>query len=75
MAQVKLGLCYKDGEGVTQDFVTAHMWYNLSASNGNKDAAGFRDELAKEMTPADISKAQDLARKKAAEIEKDRAIE
>jgi hypothetical protein len=38
------------------------MWTNIAASQGYKDATNNRDILAKKMTPADISKAQDLAR-------------
>ncbi|MDA1021898.1 MAG: sel1 repeat family protein, partial [Proteobacteria bacterium] len=50
------------GKGVTQDNVYAHMWYNIGASNGDADAVTNRDIVAKEMTPADISNAQKLAR-------------
>ena len=40
----------------------AHMWFNLSASIGHEDAIENRDIAAKQMTPADISAAQKLAR-------------
>jgi uncharacterized protein len=35
-----------DGNGVLQDYVLAHMWLNLAAAQGDKDAAKQRDELA-----------------------------
>jgi len=38
------------------------MWWNISASNGDKSAVKNRDIVAKKMTPADISTAQKLAR-------------
>jgi len=38
------------------------MWANISASNGDEGAIEFRDFLAQEMTSADISEAQKLAR-------------
>jgi hypothetical protein len=38
------------------------MWYNLAGENGKKDAAKFRDALAKQMTPAQLAEAQQLAR-------------
>jgi hypothetical protein len=49
-----------------QDYVQAHMWYNLAAA-GSADqlrdqAAQFRDELAAKMTPAQIAEAQKMAR-------------
>ena len=61
-AQYSLGLMYALGEGVIQDNVYAHMWGNIAASSGDKDAIGIRDIIAKRMTPADISTAQNLAR-------------
>ncbi len=30
--QYNLGVMYKNGQGVPQDHVQAHMWYNLAAS-------------------------------------------
>jgi len=54
---------YLLGWGVPQDHVKAHMWYDLAAAAGDKHAPEFRDRLAREMAPADISMAQELARK------------
>ena len=62
LAQFNLGVMYDKGEGVIQDYVRTHMWGNLGASNGNENGAKLRDLVAKKMTPADISKAQRLAR-------------
>ena len=53
---------YSEGEGVIQDNVYAHMWFNIAAANGDEKARDNMDILVKEMTPQDISKAQDLAR-------------
>jgi TPR repeat protein len=61
-AQFNLGVMYDKGEGVIQYYVRAHMWGNLGASNGNENGAKLRDLVAKKMTPADIYKAQRLAR-------------
>ena len=61
--QLGLGVMYFVGEGVKKrDFLYAHMWGNISASLGVKEGAELRDMAATEMTPAHISKAQDLAR-------------
>jgi TPR repeat protein len=36
MAQVSLGVMYSKGRGVRQDFLRAHMWFNVAAaSTGN----------------------------------------
>ena len=61
-AQTNLGILYEYGNGVIQDNTMAHMWYNIASANGDEDAGGYRDERAGLMTPADISKAQAMAR-------------
>ncbi len=61
-AQYNLGAMYEEGEGVLQDTVYAHMWYNIAASSGDEDAAESRDELAEDMTRANLVAAQRLAR-------------
>ena len=45
-----------------QDFVQAHMWYNLAAAQGTRVAAEWREHIAARMTPAQIAEAQKLAR-------------
>jgi TPR repeat protein len=54
-------MMYEQGNGVPQDYVEAHKWYTLAAASGDKVAAGLRDLLAKQMTPADIAEAQKMA--------------
>ena len=60
MAQHHLGAMYYDGQGVLQDYVRAHMWANIWASNGGDPE--MRELVAKKMTPAQITEAQRLAR-------------
>jgi TPR repeat protein len=60
-AQSRLGQMYEFGDGVLQNNVTAHMWYNIASANGNEESAKWRDDLAANMTPEDISKAQAMA--------------
>ena len=45
-----------------QDYVLAHMWYNLAAAQDAGVAAKNRDRVAAKMTPAQIAEAQRLAR-------------
>ena len=61
-AQTNLGNMYNNGQGVLQDNVMAHMWYNIASANGEDKAGEWSDERAGLMTPADISKAQAMAR-------------
>jgi len=53
---------------VPQNYVLAHMWFNLAASQGEKMSLGSpggelgnRDIIARRMTPAQIARAQALA--------------
>ena len=62
LAQATLGLMYAEGQGVPQDYVLAHMWMNLAAAKGVKEAVKNRDFLEKRMTPAQLAEAQRLAR-------------
>lgn len=57
-----LGSMYTFGRGVPQDFVLAHMWFNLAGTYGDNEAQQLRDEVALKMTPAQIAEAQQLAR-------------
>ncbi len=61
-AQYNLGLMYANGQGVIQDDVMAHMYWNVAAVSGDKAAAKNRGIIAKRMTPSQLEKAQDLAR-------------
>ena len=61
-AQSNLGRMYGNGEGVLQDNVYAHMWFNIASSNGSETARENRDIAAKRMTPNQLAEAQSLAR-------------
>lgn len=61
-AQYMLGRHYETGNGVLQDFVEAHKWYNLAAAGGHRHASGARDALAARMTANQIAEAQQRAR-------------
>jgi len=54
-AQVHVG-------GLEQDVSKAFMWYSLATSNGHPTASGFRDDLAKKMTPDQIAEAERLVK-------------
>ena len=61
-AQLYLGLQSSFGQGVPMDLVDAYMWYSLAAGNGNAHAPGYRADLSRQMTPAQIAEAQKRAR-------------
>ncbi len=60
-AQYNLGVMYANGLGVAQDYVHAHMWFNLGATSDDAEAVNNRDFFAKKMTSRQIVQAQQMA--------------
>lgn len=57
-----LGLLYSTGQGVEQDYIQAHKWFNLAAIRGLTRAQVDRTELARDMSRRQIAEAQRQAR-------------
>ncbi len=62
LAQYGLSAMYVYGRSVKKDYVKAHLWSNLAARRGLKEAAKARDDIARNMTPEQIISARLLAR-------------
>ena len=58
----ELGIRYSVGQAVDVDLIAAHKWFNLAAMKGSRDAVQLRQEIAANMSPADIAAAQRAAR-------------
>jgi TPR repeat protein len=56
------GLYWASGRSGLVDLVAAHKWFNLAALKGRKDAVALRQEVAEQMSEAEISAAQREAR-------------
>jgi hypothetical protein len=52
---------YYNGQGVTQNYVQAHMWFNIASANGDANARENRDIVANKMSPKQREQAQKLA--------------
>jgi len=52
VAQWKLGVAYENGEGVKKDPLLAYVNYAIAARGGNKEYIEYRDDIAKQLTPA-----------------------
>ena len=61
-SQIIIGDMYIRGVGVIQDKVLAHMWFNIANIEDSYLAREKMDRIAKEMSPSQIEKAQDMAR-------------
>ena len=59
-AQTVVGLMYYFNYG--GDYVSAYMWFNLAAAQGNAFAEMFLKDTADKMTGEQIAEAQKLAR-------------
>ena len=44
-ALYNLGLAYSTGQGVAQDYVVAHKWFNLAAQRGSDIAKNWRNQI------------------------------
>jgi hypothetical protein len=67
-AQYGLGLLYVKGQGVPHDYTEAYFWFDLAAAGDwnapdPKQIAKYRDEAASHLTPVDLSREQERARK------------
>ena len=72
-AQYNLGLMYGNGQSVQEDYVEGYKWLNLAASRASSEKKRYAETLdvvAKTMTPAQLAKAQKLAREWLAAFEK-----
>ena len=60
-AQYNLGLMYEEGWCVPQDYVLAHMWFNIAESRLTGEdrykVSKILDRVAKKMTPSQIAEA------------------
>ena len=65
-AQEWMGTLYNEGAGVPKDSVRAYMWKSIAAAavTGPNKAVyiKIRDDVGKKMTPAQIKRAEEMAR-------------
>ena len=64
-----MGVMYREGKGVAQSNLDAHLWFNLAAArfassdrNKRTQAIKARADVAAKITTEEINKAQELAR-------------
>jgi uncharacterized protein len=66
-AQLTLGIMYEQGLGFTRDYLRAYMWYNLAEKHFDYGdhlvGKERRTGIEKHLTPAQISQAQQMAKK------------
>ena len=53
---------YEKGEGVPQDILRDHMWFNLSGAQIHEQGLKNRDRVGATMTKDQVAAAQKLAR-------------
>lgn len=60
-AQYLLGRLYARGQGVLQDHVQAHRWFNLASAGGHRQAWQALEKITALMTAEQLARAQELA--------------
>ena len=58
----RLGIACSAGRSGRPDLVEAHKWFNIAAQRGNRAAALPREEIAGELSPAEMAGALRAAR-------------
>jgi TPR repeat protein len=58
---------HADGKGVPRDLVLAHVWYSLSAAQGDREGRAGKDRLEKELTNDQLMTSRQLAQEYAME--------
>lgn len=61
VAQMTIGVMHVEGQGLPADVVEAHKWFSISAQQGNSSAQKRLGDLIAEMTPEQISQAEQAA--------------
>lgn len=61
-AQLMLGALLADGRVIPQDLVQSHVFFNLAAAQGNKEANDILPVLERQMAPIEIVDSRRLAR-------------
>ena len=56
--QFNLGILYFRGVGVEQSLVESYKWFSLAAAQGDHDAAGRRDSVARHLDPTSLAEAK-----------------
>jgi TPR repeat protein len=59
-AQNVMGVMYRKGEGVARSSAGAFMWFSLAAKRGDAQAKANLQEMANEMTPAEMAHASEM---------------
>ena len=54
---------YAKGQSVKSDKISGHMWLNIAATGGHKNAVKARGMVAGKMSSSDVVKAQERAKR------------
>jgi len=63
VAQNNLGMMYSIGIGVPKRFMRAYVWSSVAAAQGNDQAKKNRDLVSRELTRAQLARAQKMAQR------------
>ncbi len=62
-SQYNLAILYARGLGIEQSMVDAYVWLALAEAQGDTDAGGKRNDVAKRLSPGQLSEAQERVKR------------
>jgi len=60
----QMGLVYSTGQGVAEDLIAAHKWFNLAALKGSDEAKVQRKEMSDMLSSDELAEALKAARER-----------
>ncbi len=73
-AQNVLGVRYRSGDRVIEDYIEAYAWFLISSMNGSENGAENKKEFRAQLSPSQIAAGQQRAKEIQALIERKKAI-
>ena len=62
-AMLRLAESYGSGRGVTQDDLSAYMWYSIAATASSADGKMARDRMEQQLSAQQLQQARELAQR------------
>lgn len=62
-SQYNLAILYARGLGIPRNLVESYKWFDVAARKGDTDAASKRDQVARRLSPGELTQAREIAQK------------
>ncbi len=62
-SQYNLAILYARGLGIPRNLVESYKWFSIAAKKGDTDAASKRDQVARRLSPGELTRAREVTEK------------